>query len=406
LNLNIIFLLLFLFQHSGGIWDTWWKRVPSMNNKIYLNWRLRFLDWRRWWNLDVVFCMIWVCVRLLYTCIFLWINGFGRIGNGRSFSNKSTASSNGFNFTLWVGNGLPGRVPDPEVEAVFIYKRLAIMFLISLIPGCVKLPRVVPPIEAALHYGGIQDMRKRRVPSMQNKISLNRRLRFLDWRRWWDLDCVFHKIWVRVHLLYTFILLWINGFGRIGNGRSISNKSTTSSNGFKFTLRVGNGWMSSGPSIRFVIFLQPIGLHGIAKVYWRGGNRTRLGCLVVKKWSGVVLLQVIGQGWVVLEGLESDFTSIREDFRVVLNTLSGDLKLEIHDLKDSFMGEIMKIREDFRQEVSTLHQVIEDLQADMALCKRSLASGGGNTNHGLNLEVPKPSSFVGKREARAVDDFW
>ncbi|GKF42659.1 hypothetical protein Tco_0126001, partial [Tanacetum coccineum] len=47
-----------------------------------------------------------------------------------------------------------------------------------------------------------------------------------------------------------------------------------------------------------------------------------------------------------LEGLDSDFTS-REDFRVALNTLSGDLKREIHDLRDSFMGEITKIREEF-----------------------------------------------------------
>ncbi|GKE72870.1 putative retrotransposon gag domain, aspartic peptidase domain protein, partial [Tanacetum coccineum] len=51
-----------------------------------------------------------------------------------------------------------------------------------------------------------------------------------------------------------------------------------------------------------------------------------------------------------LEGLDSDFTSIREDFRVALNTLSGDLKHEIHDLRDSFMGEITKIREEFGDE--------------------------------------------------------
>ncbi|GJS50692.1 putative retrotransposon gag domain, aspartic peptidase domain protein [Tanacetum coccineum] len=106
-----------------------------------------------------------------------------------------------------------------------------------------------------------------------------------------------------------------------------------------------------------------------------------------------------------LEGLDSDFTSIREGFRVALNTLRGDLKREIHDLRDSFMGEITKIREKFGDEVSTLHQVIEGLQADMALYKRSLASGGGNTNHGLKMNVPKPSPFVGKREAWAVDDF-
>nr|GEW50924.1 putative retrotransposon Gag domain, nucleotide-binding alpha-beta plait domain protein [Tanacetum cinerariifolium] len=36
-----------------------------------------------------------------------------------------------------------------------------------------------------------------------------------------------------------------------------------------------------------------------------------------------------------LEGLGSDFESIKEDFRVALNTLSEDLKREIHDLRDS-----------------------------------------------------------------------
>ncbi|GJR42479.1 putative retrotransposon gag domain, aspartic peptidase domain protein [Tanacetum coccineum] len=51
-----------------------------------------------------------------------------------------------------------------------------------------------------------------------------------------------------------------------------------------------------------------------------------------------------------LEGLDSDFTSMREDFRVALNTLSGDLKREIHGLRDSFMGEITKIRKEFGDE--------------------------------------------------------
>ncbi|GJY04097.1 ATP-binding cassette subfamily C member 8 [Tanacetum coccineum] len=67
-----------------------------------------------------------------------------------------------------------------------------------------------------------------------------------------------------------------------------------------------------------------------------------------------------------LDGLDSDFTSMREDFRVALNTLSGDLKSEIHDLRDSFMGKIMKIREEFGEEVSTLHQVIKNFLVDDA----------------------------------------
>ncbi|GKF47444.1 hypothetical protein Tco_0137246, partial [Tanacetum coccineum] len=96
---------------------------------------------------------------------------------------------------------------------------------------------------------------------------------------------------------------------------------------------------------------------------------------------------------------------MKEDFRVTLNTLSGDLKREIRDVRDMLMDEIKKIRMDLGEEVSTLRQTIEGLQADVALYKRSLASGGGNPNHGPKIEVPKPSPFLRKREARAVDDF-
>nr|GFC63405.1 hypothetical protein [Tanacetum cinerariifolium] len=39
--------------------------------------------------------------------------GFERIGNGRSFSNKSTVSSNGFKFTLRVGNGIAREISRP-----------------------------------------------------------------------------------------------------------------------------------------------------------------------------------------------------------------------------------------------------------------------------------------------------
>ncbi|GJW49958.1 hypothetical protein Tco_0091309 [Tanacetum coccineum] len=61
---------------------------------------------------------------------------------------------------------------------------------------------------------------------------------------------------------------------------------------------------------------------------------------------------------------ELDFTSMREDFRVSLNTLSGDLMREIHGVRDMFMDEITKIRTEFGEEISTLHQTFEDLQAD------------------------------------------
>nr|GEU90766.1 hypothetical protein [Tanacetum cinerariifolium] len=52
-------------------------------------------------------------------------------------------------------------------------------------------------------------------------------------------------------------------------------------------------------------------------------------------------------------------------------------------------AKITKIREEFGGEIFRIHQIIEDLRADVALCKRSLASGGGNTSqHGLKLDFP------------------
>nr|GEY36919.1 hypothetical protein [Tanacetum cinerariifolium] len=57
---------------------------------------------------------------------------------------------------------------------------------------------------------------------------------------------------------------------------------------------------------------------------------------------------------------------------VALNTLGGDLKREIPDLKDMFMGEITNFREECGEKIFAIHQSIEDLQADVALCKWSV----------------------------------
>ncbi|GJS82723.1 putative reverse transcriptase domain-containing protein [Tanacetum coccineum] len=82
-----------------------------------------------------------------------------------------------------------------------------------------------------------------------------------------------------------------------------------------------------------------------------------------------------------------------------------NLMREIHGVRDMFMYEITKIWMEFKENISSLHQTIEELQADVALYKRCLASGGGNTNHGPKLDVPKPSPFMGKQEASTVEDF-
>nr|GFD43491.1 hypothetical protein [Tanacetum cinerariifolium] len=60
-------------------------------------------------------------------------------------------------------------------------------------------------------------------------------------KRRWDLDGILSEIRVRESLLYSFTYLWNNRFGRGENGRSIGDKTIASSDGFEFTLRVGNG---------------------------------------------------------------------------------------------------------------------------------------------------------------------
>ena len=138
----------------------------------------------------------------------------------------------------------------------------------------------------------------------------------------------------------------------------------------------------------------------------RGASRDTVASLA-KRMEGVETSMTELKNQVEgLVGLDSEFRGMRDDFRVVINTLSGDLRREIHDLRDMFMGEITKLRKEVGEEISAIHQTIEGLQTDMVLCKRSMASGGGNTsNIASKLEVPKPSPFMGKREARAVDDF-
>nr|GEW93815.1 hypothetical protein [Tanacetum cinerariifolium] len=81
-----------------------------------------------------------------------------------------------------------------------------------------------------------------------------------------------------------------------------------------------------------------------------------------------------------MEGLESDFVDLREDFKSALNVLGRNVGHDIHDLRD--------------------------LRVGVSLCKRFMASGGGYTSTiAPKVDVPKPSTFMGKQEAWTVDDF-
>ncbi|GJW48836.1 putative nucleotidyltransferase, ribonuclease H [Tanacetum coccineum] len=65
----------------------------------------------------------------------------------------------------------------------------------------------------------------------------------------------------------------------------------------------------------------------------------------------------------------------------------------------AFMANLMQTGPSTRQGTSN-DTDFHDLRVDVSLCKRFMASGGGNTsNITPKVEVPKPSRFVGKRKA-------
>lgn len=101
-----------------------------------------------------------------------------------------------------------------------------------------------------------------------------------------------------------------------------------------------------------------------------------------------------------------DMTDLKEDFKSAIDVLRAELRGELHDLRDKFMGEVEKLQGDVEEEISAIHRSFKELETDVKVFKRFMASGGDTTGYDTpKVEVPKPSPFVGKREARAVDDF-
>nr|GFC08188.1 hypothetical protein [Tanacetum cinerariifolium] len=88
---------------------------------------------RRRWDLDGILSEIRVRKSFLYTFIHLRINGLGRSGNGRSINTRPLRVVMALSSPFGLATVLLGRDPVPEVEAVFICKRLAIIFLISFV---------------------------------------------------------------------------------------------------------------------------------------------------------------------------------------------------------------------------------------------------------------------------------
>ncbi|KAK1430025.1 hypothetical protein QVD17_12474 [Tagetes erecta] len=108
-----------------------------------------------------------------------------------------------------------------------------------------------------------------------------------------------------------------------------------------------------------------------------------------------------------LDALEADFTDLRIGLKAAVELLREEMKVLITDsIKDAIRDADTKLRRDIDELSRDMHRSLLGLESRVNDCSKAIVTTGGNVvNIGPRVEIPKPSPFVGKREARAVDDF-
>ncbi|XP_050387928.1 uncharacterized protein LOC126804551 [Argentina anserina] len=118
-----------------------------------------------------------------------------------------------------------------------------------------------------------------------------------------------------------------------------------------------------------------------------------------------------------VEDLEAKDVAIHTAIKGMMLKLEKSLRGEIDKVRGEFMGELARMREVQEREHNSMLARMEEMhadstrmeamQADLALCKRALAAGASTSSsvEAKRIEVPKPKSFGGMRNAREVDNF-
>ncbi|KAI5675744.1 hypothetical protein M9H77_06694 [Catharanthus roseus] len=93
-----------------------------------------------------------------------------------------------------------------------------------------------------------------------------------------------------------------------------------------------------------------------------------------------------------VEGLEADVAETHEEVREALTKLGESNREDLQALRDEFMAEVARLRDVHQREINSLLMQLEEARGDLALCKKA-------------VDIPKPKSFAGTRNAREVDNF-
>ncbi|KAI5652374.1 hypothetical protein M9H77_29561 [Catharanthus roseus] len=107
-----------------------------------------------------------------------------------------------------------------------------------------------------------------------------------------------------------------------------------------------------------------------------------------------------------VEGLEADVAETHEEVREALTKLGESNREDLQALRDEFMAEVARLRDVHQREINSLLMQLEEARGDLALCKKAVLAGSTtSTVEPRRVDIPKPKSFAGTRNAREVDNF-
>ncbi|GFS46872.1 hypothetical protein Acr_00g0104510 [Actinidia rufa] len=95
-----------------------------------------------------------------------------------------------------------------------------------------------------------------------------------------------------------------------------------------------------------------------------------------------------------IDGLEGGHEEFHVEVRGILNSLADSWKAQMDALKDSFQAEIAAIKEE-----------IKEVKGDWSLCKMAVTQGTLSSSPSLKVDIPRPKSYNGSRNARELDNF-
>ena len=107
-----------------------------------------------------------------------------------------------------------------------------------------------------------------------------------------------------------------------------------------------------------------------------------------------------------VDELETEVSETHTVAKAMLLQMEESLRAEMGKIREEFEGELAKTRHVFQTEVNGTLVRLDEVQADLARCKRAMvARTGSSVVESQRIDIPRPKSFGGSRKAQEVDNF-